>query len=94
MDYSFETNTGTITIGQKTILNTVKKIAKSLSLYEIADVKIGESIKGLFAFYIYLKNNNSSINYFNYINKLQEKLEKSISVSLNLTNFFSIIILA
>lgn len=92
MDYSVQTKVGTITISEEIIFNTIKNIAKTLSFYEIEDIEFNKNIKGLITFIIKLKNNNSSVNYVDYISKFQRRLERGIAASLNLTNFFSIIV--
>ncbi|MDE7434105.1 MAG: hypothetical protein K2M43_03245 [Mycoplasmoidaceae bacterium] len=94
MDYSFQTKFGEITISQNVVYNTIKKVVKGLSFYEVKDIKFEENVRGLVTCYLYLKNNNSSINYIDYIDKFQERLNRSISSSLNITNLFSVIILS
>lgn len=93
MDYSVQTKVGTITISEEIIFNTIKNIVKTLSAYDVTDIKFGKNVKGLITFFIYLKNNNSSISYIDYITKFQKRLERGIAASLNLSNFFSVIIL-
>ncbi len=93
MSYTFHNNIGSITITKEVIVNTIKSITKALSLYEMVDIKFGKNVKGLITFYIYLKKSNPSIDHIEYINKFQKSLEKSIGAALNITNYFSIIIL-
>ncbi len=93
MDYSVQTKVGTITISGEIIFNTIKNIAKTLSIYEVTDIQFGKNVNGLITFFIYLKNNDSSVSYIDYISKFQKRLERGIAASLNISNFFSVIVL-
>ncbi len=92
MTCKFENKHGTITIPKKVIENTITNIVSSLSLYPVKEVKFTEDTKDVLTFYVMLKNDGSLTNYINYISLLQKSLKKAICSSLNITNFFSIII--
>ncbi len=92
MTCEFKNKLGTITIPKKVIENTITGIVNSLSLYSVKEVKFAEDTKNILIFYVMLNNDGSLNNYSNYITSLQKSLKKAISSSLNITNFFSIII--
>ena len=92
MTCKFETKHRTITIPKKVIEDTITNIVSSLSLYSVKEVKFTEDTKDVLTFYVMLKNDGSLTNYINYISLLQKSLKKAICSSLNITNFFSIII--